>query len=78
MRYSKQKPKSRSETLKIPLSVSYEQKLKFVEIVMISVSVLVSTVCPLWRKSFIYVGNVYNKTIKIITLIIVLPGSTRL
>ena len=35
--YSKQKSKSRSETLKIPSSVSYETKLKFVEIV-ISVS----------------------------------------
>ena len=33
-----QKSKSRSETLKIPSLVSYETKLKFVEIVMISVS----------------------------------------
>ena len=32
----------------------------------------------LWKKSIIYVCNVYNKNIKIITLIIVLPGSTRL
>ena len=55
--YSKQKAKSRSETIKIPSSMSYETKLKFVEIVMISVS---------------------NKNIKIITLSIVLPGSTRL
>ena len=74
VRYSKQKSKSRRETLKIPSSVSYETKLNFVEIVMISVSDLA---CPLWKKSIIYVGNVYNKTIKIITLIIVLPGSTR-
>ena len=37
VRYSKQKSKPRSETLKIPSSVSYEIKLKFVEIVMISV-----------------------------------------
>ena len=37
-RYSKQKSKPRSETLRIPLSVSYETKLKLVEIVMISVS----------------------------------------
>ena len=28
------------------------------------------------NKSIIFVGNVYNKNIKIITLIIVLPGST--
>ena len=40
--------------------------------------VLVSTACQLWKKSSIYVGNVYNKIMKIITLIIVLPGSTRL
>ena len=33
-----QKSKSRSETLKEPLSVSYETKLKFVEIVMRSLS----------------------------------------
>ena len=90
VRYSKQKSKSRSETSKIPSSVSYATKLKFVEIVMIFVSfstqlsypwgytILVSTACPLWKKSIIYVGNVYNKTIEIITLIIVLPGSTRL
>ena len=66
--------------------MSYETKLKFVEIVMISASdlapalanILVSTACPLWKKSIIYVGNVYNKNIKIINLIIVLPGSTRL
>ena len=38
VRYSKQKSKSRSETLKIPSSLSNETKLKFVEIVMISVS----------------------------------------
>ena len=38
VRYSKQKSKSRSETLKIPSSVSNETKLKFVEIVMIFVS----------------------------------------
>ena len=37
---------------------------------------LVSTACPLWKKSIICVGNVYNKTLKIITLIIVLLGST--
>ena len=30
------------------------------------------------EKSIIYVGIVYNKNIKIIILIIVLPGSTRL
>ena len=36
----------------------------------------VSTACPLWKKSIVYVGNVYNKNIKIITLIIVLTGST--
>ena len=41
-------------------------------------NILVSTACPLWKRSIIYVGNVYNKNIKIITLIIVLPGSTRL
>ena len=41
-------------------------------------SFLVSTACPFWKKSIIYVGNAYNKNIKIITLIIVLPGSTRL
>ena len=41
-------------------------------------NILVSTACPLWKKSIIYGGNVYNKNIKIITLIIVLPGSTRL
>ena len=41
-------------------------------------NILVSTVCTLWKKSIIYVGNVYNKTIMIVTLIIVLPGSTRL
>ena len=38
VRYSKQKSKSRSDTLKIPSSLSYKTKLKFVEIVMISVS----------------------------------------
>ena len=38
IRYSKQKSKSRSETLKIPSSVSYETTLKFVETVRISVS----------------------------------------
>ena len=38
VRYSKQKSKSRSETLKIPSSVPYATKLKFVEIVIISVS----------------------------------------
>ena len=71
--------------------MSYETKSKFAETVMISVSdlapalailggynILVSTACPFWKKSIIYVGNVYNKNIKIITLIIVLPGSTRL
>ena len=70
--------------------MSYETKLKIVEIVMISVSfstrlsypwgynILVSTACPLWKKSIIYAGNVYNKNIKIITLSIVFPGSTRL
>ena len=36
VRLSKQKSKSRSETLKMPSSSSYETKLKFVEIVMIS------------------------------------------
>ena len=41
-------------------------------------SILESTACPLWKKSIIHVCNVYNKNIKIITLIIVLPGSTRL
>ena len=41
-------------------------------------NILVSTAFPLWKKSSIYVGYVYNKNIKIITLIIVLPGSTRL
>ena len=41
-------------------------------------NILVSTACPLWKKSIIYVGNVYNKNIKSITLIIVLPCSTRL
>ena len=41
-------------------------------------NILVSTACPLWKKSIIYVGNVCNKNIKIITLIILLPGSTRL
>ena len=30
------------------------------------------------EKSIIYVGNVYNINIKIITMVIVLPGSTRL
>ena len=30
------------------------------------------------KKSIIYVGNVYNKNIKIISLITVLSGSTRL
>ena len=30
------------------------------------------------EKSIIYVGNVHNKNIKIITSIIVFPGSTRL
>ena len=39
--------------------------------------ILVSTACLLWKKNIIYVGNVYNKNIKIITLIIVSPGSTR-
>ena len=38
VRYSKQKSRSRSETLKIPSLVSFETKLKFVEIVMIFVS----------------------------------------
>ena len=38
IRYFKQKSKSRSETLKIPSLVSYETKLEFVEIVIISVS----------------------------------------
>ena len=38
VKYSKQKSKSRRETLKIPSSVSYETKVNFVEIVMISVS----------------------------------------
>ena len=70
--------------------MSYETKLNFVEVVMISVSdlappplshpwgynILVSTACPLWKKSIIYVSNVYNKNINIISLIIVLPGST--
>ena len=46
VRYSEQKSKSRSETLKIPLSVSYETKLKFVEIV-ISVSDLAPTLAIL-------------------------------
>ena len=41
-------------------------------------NILVSRACRLWKKSTIYVGNVYNKNIKVITLIIVLPGSTRL
>ena len=41
-------------------------------------NILVSTACPLWKKRIIYVGNVYDKNIKIITLIMVLPGSTRL
>ena len=27
-------------------------------------NILVSTVCPLWKKSIIYVGNVYNKKYK--------------
>ena len=40
--------------------------------------VIISTACPIWKKSIIYVGNRYNKNIKSITLIIVLPGSTRL
>ena len=35
--YSKQKSKSRSETLKTPSLVSYETKLKFVEILIIYV-----------------------------------------
>ena len=69
----------------------YETKLKFVEIVMISVSYLAPALAILGvmifkylqrvrfeKKSIIYVGNVYNKNIKTITLIIVLPGSTRL
>ena len=47
VRYSEQKSKSRSETLKIPLLVSYETKLKFVEIVMISVSDLAPTLAIL-------------------------------
>ena len=67
-------------------SVSYETKLKFVKMVMISVSdlapalaiFLVSTACPLRKRSIIYVGNVYNKNINIITLINVPSGSTRL
>ena len=91
VRYSKQKSKSRSETLILLSSVSYETKLKFVEIVMISVSDLAPALAILGviifqylqrvrfgKKSIIYVGYVYNKNIKIITLIIVLPGSTRL
>ena len=41
-------------------------------------NILASTACLLWKKSIIYVGNVYNKNIKSITLVIVLPGSTRL
>ena len=43
VRYPKQKSKSRRETKKIPSSMSYETKLKFVEIVMISVSDLAPT-----------------------------------
>ena len=40
-------------------------------------NVLVSTACPLWwKKNIIYVCNVYNKSIKNITFIIVMPGST--
>ena len=41
-------------------------------------NILVSTACLLWKESTIYVGNVYNENIKVITLILVLPGSTRL
>ena len=54
-----------------------DTKLKFVEIVMISVSdlapalailwgynILVSTLCPLWKNSIIYAGNVYIKKYK--------------
>ena len=41
-------------------------------------NILVSTACLLWKESTIYVSNVYNENIKVITLIIVLPGSTRL
>ena len=70
----------------------YETKMKFVEIMMISVYDLAPALAILslglcyfsiysvfaLEKIIIYVGNVYNKNIKIITLIIVLPGSTRL
>ena len=81
-------PNQEVETLKIPSSVSYETKLKFVEIVRIPVSDLATDLAILGvimfsiysvsvlKKSIIYGGNVYNKNIKIITLIIVLPGST--
>ena len=71
--------------------MSYETKLKFGEIVMISVSDLAPALAILGviifyhlqrvrfgKNSIIYVGKVYNKNIKIITLINVLPGSTRL
>ena len=70
--------------------MSYETKLKFVEIVMISVSDLAPTLVILgvWyfsiysvsalEREYFYTGNVYNKNIKFITLFIVLPGSTRL
>ena len=47
VRYSKQKSKSGSETLKIPSSVSFETKLKFVEIVMFSVSDLANALAIL-------------------------------
>ena len=47
VKYSKQKSTSRSETLKIPSLVSYETNLKFVEIVMISVSDLASALAIL-------------------------------
>ena len=50
--------KSRSETLEIPSSVSYETKLKFVEIMMISVSDLASALAFLGVIIFYYLQRV--------------------
>ena len=71
--------------------MSYDTKLKFVEIVMISVSDLAPALAILVVIIFQYLQRVRfgekrvlfmlvtykNKNIKIITSIIVLPGSTR-
>ena len=81
-----QKSKSRSETFnKNYIHPCMKKKLKFVDIVTISVvylahcchTILVSTACPVsWKK---YVGNVYNKNNnnkENTTFIIVYPSST--